>query len=82
MDGAIIYGSEHLYKKLYDSFENDLQNISTSTFKPFKSRIKYATDINNLGTRIFKGQNVEHFNRDKKEIYYQKTPEVETGVKM
>jgi hypothetical protein len=53
-----------------------------NSFKPFKSRITYAADINNVWIRIFKGKNFEHFNRDKKEIYYQKTPEVETGVKM
>jgi hypothetical protein len=82
MDGAMIYGSELLRQKLYENFEKDLQNTSASGFKPFKSRIKYAADINNYGERIFKGKSVQHFNRDRKEIYYTKTPEVETGVKM
>jgi len=82
MDGTMIYWSENLYKNLYDSFAEDLQTATARTLKPFKSRIKYAEDISTLKERLFKGKEVQHFDFDRKEIYYQKTPEVETGVKM
>ncbi|MDR2190977.1 MAG: hypothetical protein LBP53_07620 [Candidatus Peribacteria bacterium] len=48
IDGAMIYGSEYLYKELYDNFEKDIQEMPQNSFKPFKSRITYAADINNV----------------------------------
>jgi hypothetical protein len=82
MDWAMIYGSEYLYKKLYYIFADDLSKATSHHLGLFKSRIKYAADISNHWEKIFKGNNVQHFDREKKEIYYQKTPLVETGVKM
>lgn len=82
IDWAMIYGTEEIHKKLFTIFATELKGMNAKALKPFKSRITYAKDVSNQWERRYKNNNIEHFNRDKKEIYYQKTPELETGVKM
>lgn len=82
MDGALIYWNNTNYETLYNEFACDLQKINAHSLNQFSSRVKYAKDINDNGNRMYKGNLISHINREKKEIYYQKTAELETGVKM
>jgi hypothetical protein len=56
--------------------------VTAAELNQFRSRVSYAAGITREWGRKFKDDYIRHFDFEKKEIYYKKSPEIETGIKM